>query len=79
MMSIVPRHLMGRTQNIFAIAATNLQLVLAPSVGIVAHRWSLTMGMMLIAFLYFVGFYAALRMTAAAAPPVSLEPAAELP
>jgi len=77
LMSIVPKHLMGRTQNTFAIAATMIQIMLAPSVGIVSHRWSLTLGMMLIAFLYFVGFYAAARMTSAAAEAAAFEQAAE--
>jgi MFS family permease len=67
MMTLVPKHLMGRTQNTFSLMATFLQILLAPSVGLLAHHWSLTLGIILIALLYFVGFYTAMRMTQAAA------------
>jgi hypothetical protein len=54
-----------------------LQIVLAPTVGTVAHRWSLTVGIILIALLYFMGFGAAMRMTQAAAEGVGMEVPAE--
>ena len=41
LMEMVPKHLMGRVQNAFYFCGTFLQLVLAVSVGAVAHRVSL--------------------------------------
>jgi MFS family permease len=74
-MTLVPKHLMGRTQNTFALLATSFQILLAPSVGLVAHHWSLTGAIILISCLYFGGFLAAASISPASK--TMLEPAAE--
>jgi MFS family permease len=58
LMEIVPRHLMGRVQNIFYFAGTFLQLVLAISVGIVAQKVSLVVAFGILACVYGLSFVA---------------------
>jgi MFS transporter, DHA3 family, macrolide efflux protein len=52
LMAIVPKHFMGRTQSAFAIFATVLQLIMSFSLGIVAQRFSIAIGFLLLAALY---------------------------
>jgi MFS family permease len=57
-MELVPKHLMGRVQNSFYFAGTFLQLVLAVSVGMVAHKVSLVAAFAILAVVYGVAFVA---------------------
>jgi MFS family permease len=59
LMEMVPKHLMGRVQNAFYFAGTFLQLVLALSVGAVAHNISLVGGFAILACVYGFSFVAA--------------------
>lgn len=59
LMEMVPKHLMGRVQNTFYFAGTFLQIVLAFSVGAVAHRVSLVGGFAILASVYGLSFVAA--------------------
>jgi hypothetical protein len=52
LMSIVPRHFMGRTQSAFAIIATILQLAMSFSLGWLAQRFSIATGFFLLALMY---------------------------
>ena len=52
LMSIVPRHFMGRTQSAFAILATILQLAMSFSLGWIAQRFSIATGFFLLATMY---------------------------
>jgi MFS family permease len=59
LMELVPKHLMGRVQNAFYFAGTFLQLVLALSVGAVAHKVSLVAAFAILAVVYGMSFVAA--------------------
>jgi MFS family permease len=59
LMEMVPKHLMGRVQNTFYFAGTFLQLVLALSVGAVAHNVSLVAAFAILAVVYGMSFVAA--------------------
>ncbi len=74
LMEMVPKHLMGRVQNTFYFAGTFLQLVLALSVGAVAHKVSLVAGFAILACVYGLSFVAASWPVGA---PVAEEVAAE--
>lgn len=52
MMEIVPKHFMGRVQNIFYLLGTFLQLFLGIGVAAVAHRISLTLAFACIGAIY---------------------------
>jgi DHA3 family macrolide efflux protein-like MFS transporter len=52
LMSIVPRHFMGRTQSAFAIFATVLQLAMSFALGWIAQRFSIATGFFLLAAMY---------------------------
>jgi MFS family permease len=52
LMSIVPRHFMGRTQSAMAILTTALQLAMCVSLGWVAERAGIVAGYTLLALLY---------------------------
>jgi len=52
LMSIVPRHFMGRTQSAFAIFATVLQLAMSFSLGWIAQHFSIATGFFLLAAMY---------------------------
>ena len=58
LMEMVPKHLMGRVQNAFYFCGTFLQLVLAVSVGAVAHRVSLVLAFAILACVYGMSFLA---------------------
>lgn len=58
LMERVPKHLMGRVQNAFYFCGTFLQLVLAVSVGAVAHRVSLVLAFAILACVYAMSFVA---------------------
>jgi DHA3 family macrolide efflux protein-like MFS transporter len=59
LMSIVPRHFMGRTQSAIAILTTALQLLMCLSLGWIAQRISLFAGFALLGLLYAAaGFFA---------------------
>ncbi len=58
LMEMVPKHLMGRVQNTFYFCGTFLQLVLAVSVGAVAHRVSLVLAFAILACVYAMSFLA---------------------
>ncbi len=59
LMEMVPKHLMGRVQNTYYFAGTLLQIVLALSVGAVAHNLSLVGGFAILAVVYGLSFVAA--------------------
>ena len=59
LMEMVPPHLMGRVQNAFNFAGTSLQLILAISVGAVAHRVSLVAAFAILGSVYCLSFVAA--------------------
>ena len=59
LMEMVPQHLMGRVQNAFYFFGTFLQLVLALSVGAVAHKVSLVAAFAILACVYTLSFVAA--------------------
>jgi MFS family permease len=59
LMEMVPQHLMGRVQNAFYFFGTFLQLVLALSVGAVAHKVSLVAAFAILACVYGLSFVAA--------------------
>jgi hypothetical protein len=52
LMSIVPRHFMGRTQSAMAIIGTIIQLIMSFALGMVAERAGIIAGYALLAFLY---------------------------
>src|SRR5579862_8926234 len=74
LMEMVPKHLMGRVQNTYYFAGTFLQIVLALSVGAVAHQVSLVGAFAILACVYLLSFVAASWPVRAA---VSEEVAAE--
>src|SRR5580700_9362349 len=59
LMEMVPQHLMGRVQNAFYFFVTFLQLVLALSVGAVAHKVSLVAAFAILACVYGLSFVTA--------------------
>ncbi len=58
LMEQVPNHFMGRVQNIFYFFGTGLQVVLAMTVGVVAHTLSLATGYAIIGVVYALAFVA---------------------
>jgi MFS family permease len=56
MMHLVPKHFMGRVQNTFYFAGTALQILLALSAGVIAHRVSLTAAFALLSLVYALAF-----------------------
>jgi MFS transporter, DHA3 family, macrolide efflux protein len=52
LMSIVPRHFMGRTQSAMAVLTTILQLLMSFSLGWIAQRINIVAGFALLALLY---------------------------
>jgi MFS family permease len=74
LMEMVPKHLMGRVQNTYYFAGTLLQIVLALSVGAVAHDISLVGGFAILAVVYGLSFVASSWPISA---PVAEEVAAE--
>ena len=58
MMHLVPKHFMGRVQNTFYFAGTAMQIVLALSAGVIAHRVSLTLAFALLGSVYALAFIA---------------------
>ncbi len=58
MMKLVPKHFMGRVQNTFYFAGTALQISLALSAGLIAHRVSLTAAFALLGAVYGLAFIA---------------------
>src|SRR5690349_10632474 len=52
LMSIVPRHFMGRTQSAMAVLTTILQLLMSFSLGWIAQRISIVAGFSLLALMY---------------------------
>ena len=60
-MSIVPRHFMGRTQSAMAILTTILQLLMSFSLGWIAQRISIVAGFSLLALMYAGASFFALR------------------
>jgi len=61
LMSIVPRHFMGRTQSAIAILTTILQILMSFALGWVSQQFSLITGFCLIALLYVGGTISAFR------------------
>ncbi len=59
LMEAVPKHFMGRVQNIFFFAGTALQLGLGYSVGVTAERWSLPAAFAVIGLVYVTACLAA--------------------
>jgi len=61
LMSIVPRHFMGRTQSAIAIVTTIVQLTMSFALGWVSKQFSLVSGFCLVALLYVFGTISAFR------------------
>ncbi len=61
LMTIVPRHFMGRTQSAFAILTTAMQLLMSFSLGWLAERAGIVAGFLLLAIIYAGATGAALR------------------
>jgi DHA3 family macrolide efflux protein-like MFS transporter len=61
LMSIVPRHFMGRTQSAMAILTTILQLLMSFALGWIAQRISIVAGFALLALMYGGGSFFAAR------------------
>jgi len=61
LMSIVPRHFMGRTQSAIAIVTTVVQLFMSFALGWVSEKFSLVSGFCLVALLYVIGTVSAFR------------------
>jgi len=60
LMEAVPKHFMGRVQNIFFFAGTALQLGLGYGVGVAAERWSLPAAFAVIGLVYVAACVAAI-------------------
>ena len=73
LMEMVPPHLMGRVQNAFNFVGTSLQLVLALTVGTVAHKVSLVAAFAILACVYGLSFVAASWPVEAAMQPAPAE------
>ena len=54
LMEVVPKHLMGRTQNVMNFTGILMQLALTMAVGWMAEHWTLASGFHLVASLYLV-------------------------
>jgi MFS transporter, DHA3 family, macrolide efflux protein len=61
LMSIVPRHFMGRTQSAMAVLTTVLQLLMSFSLGWIAQRVSIVAGFALLALMYGGASFFAMR------------------
>lgn len=61
LMSIVPRHFMGRTQSAIAILTTVLQILMSFALGWVSQKFSLVTGFSLLALMYVGGTLSAFR------------------
>jgi len=72
MMEIVPKHFMGRVQNIFYFAGTVLQIAFGYLVGVAAHKFALSVGFFVVGAMYAVAALAA--MWPVAPPEKYLEP-----
>ncbi len=59
-MEQVPKHLMGRVQNIFYFLGTALQVTLSLGIGAIAHRFSLTLACAVVGMIYAAAFGTAL-------------------
>jgi len=59
-MEIVPKHFMGRVQNLFYFAGTALQIGVGYLVGVTAHKTSLTYGFFVVGALYALATLAAI-------------------
>jgi MFS family permease len=57
LMEMVPKHMMGRVQNTFFFAGTLLQIGLGFSVGLIAHKWSLSAAFFLVGSIYAIAFF----------------------
>ena len=55
-MEQIPKHLMGRIQNVFFFIGTALQVLLAMAIGGVAHRVSLTLAFAMVGVVYAAAF-----------------------
>jgi DHA3 family macrolide efflux protein-like MFS transporter len=67
-MSIVPRHFMGRTQSAIAILTTVVQLIMSVGLGWIAQRAGLVAGYALLALLYAMATLFAMRARQLSAP-----------
>ena len=63
-LSVVPRHLMGRTQSAFAVIATLLQIAMSFALGWLAEHTSLQLAFLLLGLLYATAVLAATRTRA---------------
>jgi len=61
LMSIVPRHFMGRTQSAMAVLTTILQLIMSFSLGWIAQRINIATGFALLALMYGGASFFAMR------------------
>jgi DHA3 family macrolide efflux protein-like MFS transporter len=70
-MERVPKHLMGRVQNIFYFIGTALQLVISLCIGALAHSVSLTLAFFAVASIYGLAFLMALAPQPARSRPAA--------
>jgi len=68
LMTIVPRHFMGRTQSAFAILSTVLQLLMSFALGWLTERKGIFAGFALLAVIYAGATFAAFRARSLSAP-----------
>ena len=61
LMTIVPRHFMGRTQSAIAILTTILQVLMSVALGWVSQKFSIVTGFSLLALMYVGGTISAFR------------------
>jgi hypothetical protein len=76
LMSIVPRHFMGRTQSAFAIIATVMQLAMSFCLGWIAQRFTIAIGFFLLAAMYAGATFSASRARALMHSSATTAPAA---
>jgi MFS family permease len=74
-LSMVPRHLMGRTQSAFAALATLLQVLMSLALGWLADHAGLQVAFLLLGLLYGTGIIAAIRARSLCAEPAKQAPA----
>jgi MFS family permease len=76
MMEIIPKHYMGRVQNLFNLFAIGIQIMVAPLVGGAAQKSGLVLGTAVIGTMYLLATVAGLVASKTRAADADLEVAA---
>jgi MFS family permease len=76
MMEIIPKHYMGRVQNLFNLCAIGIQIMVAPLVGGAAQKRGLIVGTAVIGTMYLLATIAGLVASKTQVPEADLEVAA---